>query len=88
MKDVFNQGTEDQYPDNETSRTSIKLWANYKYNKKLSYKLAFWYEDYDADNWAIDDVPAYTANSGALFLDGDSPDYDVTVITLSATYRF
>ena len=88
MKDVFNPGTEDQYPDNETSRTSIKLWANYKYNKNMSYKLALWYEDYDEDNWAFDDVPAYTANSGALFLDGDSPDYDATVITLSGTYRF
>lgn len=88
MKDVFNPGTEDQYPDTETSRTSIKLWANYKYNKNLSYKLAFWFEDYDADDWAIDGVPAYTANSGALFLDGDSLDYDVSVITLSATYRF
>ena len=88
MKDVFNPGTENQYPDNETSRTSVRLWANYTYNDNLSYKLSFWYEEYDAENWAYDDVPAYTSNSGILYIEGDDPDYDVNVISLSATYRF
>jgi MtrB/PioB family decaheme-associated outer membrane protein len=90
MKNLANPGTENQYPDNRTELTSIKLWTDYHYSKKLVYKLGYWYEKYSADNWAIDGFSAYdpTAVENALLFGNTTLDYDVHVITASASYRY
>ena len=44
------------YPDLETDLTSLKLWTQYHYRKDISLKLSYWYEDYSADNWALDNL--------------------------------
>ena len=90
MKNLANPGTENQYPDNRTELTSIKLWTDYHYSKKLVYKLGYWYEKYSEDNWAIDGFSAYdpTAVEGALLFGNTTLDYDVHVIAASASYRY
>lgn len=90
MKDLASPGTEDQYPDNKTTLTSIKLWTSYDYNKYLSYKLGVSYEDYSADNWAIDGLSAYNSTDVAqtLLLGNETLDYNVYVITVSGRYRY
>ena len=79
-----------QYPDNKTEMASIKLWTDYRYSKKLVYKFGYWYEEYLADNWAIDGLEAYdpTAVARTLLLGNETMDYEVRVFTLSAVYKF
>ena len=78
-----------QYPDTRTELHSAKLWSSYHYNKQLSYKLGYWYERYSADNWAVDGLVPYDPTvEGILLLGNETLDYDVSVITLSANYRF
>jgi len=90
MKDFQNPGTESQYPDNNTELTSIKLWTDYNYSKKLVYKFSYWYEKYSEDNWAIDGWSAYdpAAVQNTLLFGNETLDYDVHVISASASYRY
>lgn len=90
MKDLVNPGTEDQYPDTRTELASLKLWTNYHYSKQLVYKLGYWLEDYSADNWAVDGLQPYdpTTVARTLLLGNQTLDYNVYVVTLSASYRY
>jgi len=90
LKDLNNPGTENQYPDTGNELTSVKLWTEYNHSKQLSYKLGLWYEDYTAENWAIDDLLAYdpTAVENTLLLGNETLDYDTYVVTVSASYRY
>ena len=90
MKDLAAPGTEGQYPDTRTELTSIKLWTDYNYSKQLVYKVGLWFEEYSADNWAIDGIPVYdpTVVENALLLGNETLDYNVYVITASLSYRY
>ena len=76
-----------QYPDLKTTLGSIKLWTTYKQSKKLSYKFSYWYEDYSADNWALDGIDPDTVEN-MLLMGEDTLDYDVHVVGASAIYSF
>jgi len=80
-------GTASQYPDLKTSLGSLKLWTIYKQSKKLSYKFSYWYEDYSADNWALDGIDPDTVEN-MLLMGEDTLDYDVHVVGASAIYSF
>jgi len=80
-------GTESQFPDLKTKLTSLKLWALYRYRHNLALKLSYWYEDYDADNWAYDGLQANSLNS-ILLLGEETQDYDTSVIAASLIYHF
>lgn len=90
MKDLVNPGTENQFPDNETELTSFKLWTNYNYNENLVYRLGYWFEDYSEKNWAYDGLDAYdpTVVENALLLGNTALDYQVHVVTVSASYKY
>ena len=90
MKDLVNPGTENQFPDNETEMTSFKLWTNYNYNENLVYKLGYWFEDYSEKNWAYDGLQPYdpTVVENALLLGNTPLDYQVHVVTVSASYKY
>ncbi len=90
MKDLVNPGTESQYPDNKTELTSIKLWTDYNRSKQMVYRLSYWYEKYNEDNWAIDGWLPYdpAAVQNTLLFGNQTLDYDVHVVTVSASYRY
>ena len=90
MKNLVNPGTEDQYPDTKTELTSVKLWTSYNHSKQLSYRLGYWFEEFSADNWAVDGLQPYdpTTAAGILLLGNETQDYNVYVITASASYKF
>ena len=90
MTDLNNPGTEGQYPDTKTELTSVKLWTSYNYSQQLSYRLGFWFEEYTADNWAVDGLQPYdpAAVEGTLLLGNETLDYNAYVITASASYRY
>ena len=90
MSDLAFPGTAGQYPETKTELTSVKLWTSYHHSKQLAYKLGLWFEEYSADNWAIDGLLPYdpAAVENVLLLGNETLDYNVYVITASASYRF
>jgi MtrB/PioB family decaheme-associated outer membrane protein len=89
LTDLSDPGTEGQYPDLETELTRLKLWALYRYRHNLSFKLSYWYEDYDADNWSYDGLTATSGvNNNLLLLGEETQDYDTSVIAASVIYHF
>ena len=90
MRDLAVPGTAGQYPETKTELTSVKLWTSYHHSKQLAYKLGLWFEEYSADNWAIDGVAVYDplAVENMMFLGSETLDYNVYVITASMSYRY
>jgi MtrB/PioB family decaheme-associated outer membrane protein len=76
-----------QYPDLETILNSLKIYARYKHSETLTLKLSYWYQNYDADSWALDDVGPTSAPDTLLLGEGVQ-DYTVHLVAASAAYRF
>lgn len=75
------------YPDVSSKVHTVELSAVYRYSARLDLKFAWWYENYDSDDWALDGVDPDTLSS-VLLTGEDSPDYDNNVLMLSAIYRW
>ena len=90
MTDPLNPGPQNQFPHNETELTSYKQWTTYNYNENLVYRLGYWFEDYSEKNWAYDGLSAYdpTVVENALLLGNTALDYQVHVVTVSASYKY
>jgi MtrB/PioB family decaheme-associated outer membrane protein len=75
------------FPDLKTSLSSLQLWAKYRYSDKIAYKLSYWYEDYNTEDWSVDDL---TNDSVAqyLLLGEDRLDYTQHVVGLSVNVQF
>jgi hypothetical protein len=99
--DILDVGTSStsSYPDLKTELASVKLWAQYHQGKNLVYRISYWYEDYDADNWAVDELgatslinqppPAPAPGTTNYLLTGeDTLDYVAHVIGISVVYQF
>jgi MtrB/PioB family decaheme-associated outer membrane protein len=85
--DVDSGAPDSSFPDLRTDLDSVRLYADYRLKKNTSLHLGYWYEHYDTDDWAIDNVdPDTTAN--VLAFGEDLDDYDVHTVTLSLRYRF
>jgi MtrB/PioB family decaheme-associated outer membrane protein len=91
MKDLSATPTNPgQYPDTRTELTSVKLWTDYNHSEQLIYKFGLWYEEYSADNWAIDGISVYdpTEVENGMLFGNETLDYDVYVLTASLSYRY
>lgn len=74
-------------PGADTRLDSWNLYATYKVRESLSLRMGAWYERYHSSDWAVDGIaPNQLAN--VILLGEDSPDYNVYVVSLSATFRF
>ena len=89
--------TTSPYPELKTYLTSAKLWTQYNHSKTLAYRFYYWYEDYKADNWAVDGlqpdsligIPSPTVGTtNYLLTGGETLDYNVHVIGVSLVYLF
>ena len=87
MKNLDSANRNNDYPDLKTSLTSVKLWTEYHYRRDLAFKLSYWYQDYSADNWAVDNLQEDSINN-LLLLGEDTQDYDVHVVGVSFVYKF
>ena len=67
--------------------SSLKLWALYRYRPNIAYKFSYWYDDFNSDNWALDDLQVDSVTN-ALLLGEESPDYNNHVVAVSVIYRF
>jgi MtrB/PioB family decaheme-associated outer membrane protein len=85
--DVNAPAGESRFPDLSTSLNSVKLYAIYRMKNNVSLRAAYWYEDYDSDNWMLDGVAPDTIPNVLAF--GElSPRYHLHVVALSVKYVF
>jgi MtrB/PioB family decaheme-associated outer membrane protein len=75
------------FPDLTTRLNSARLYVNFAPKQRLSLRLAYWYEEYRSDDWALDGVTPSTINNVLAFGE-DSPSYHINVLTLSGRYDF
>jgi MtrB/PioB family decaheme-associated outer membrane protein len=74
-----------RFPDLGSRLDSIKLYATYQLKRRLSVHLAYWYENYNSQDWMLDGVtPSTIAN--VISLGQGSPSYHIHVVTVSARY--
>lgn len=74
------------FPDLTSRLHSARLYATFRPKKRLSLRLAYWYESYRSEDWTLDDVTPSTLGNVLAFGQG-SPSYHLSVITLSARYE-
>ncbi len=75
-----------RFPDLETRLDTATLWLSYALGERLSLRASVLYEHFDGDDWMLDGV-GVTRLPAALLTGIDTPDYDVTVLGLSFTWR-
>ena len=94
----LTSATTSPYPDLKTELASAKLWVQYHQSKNLAYQFSYWYEKYDEDNWAVDDLqvdslinvpsPSPGTFTDYLLTGEQTLDYKVNVIGVSLVYLF
>jgi MtrB/PioB family decaheme-associated outer membrane protein len=73
-------------PDLKTTLNSVSLYADYKVMKNLTMRLAYLFEDYHTDDFALDGIGVPIPL--VLTLGNDSPNYSVHVVGLSAIITY
>ncbi len=75
------------FPDLETDLDSLKLYADYRLDEKLTLHAAYWYEKYDSKDWMVDGVTPDTIPNVISFGE-ESPEYNQHVVMMSVRYSF
>ena len=75
------------YPELTSDMLSIRLAATYRYDKQTDFRFAYWHEQLDTDDWALDDQDV-NSTPNVLLTGEQSPNYDDHLIMLSVIRRF
>lgn len=85
---VTNDGNaEAPFPVLTTDLRNIRLHVDYEMNERWGIGMEAYNEKYDTADWLVDGIGPYTID-GVLTMGEESPDYNVNVVRLLATYRF
>ena len=77
------------FPDIKTQLNSLKLYAQYNHTRNMAFRLRYWHEKYDSEDWSLDGVDTTSLDyPNSLFMAEGSPRYNVDVIGLSMLYSF
>ena len=77
------------FPDIKTKLNSLKLYAQYNHTRNMAFRLRYWHERFDSEDWSLDGVePVSLDYPTSLFMAEGSPSYDVDLIGLSLLYSF
>ena len=75
------------FPTARTKLDSVRFFATYKLDEKMSLTGSYWHERYSAEDWHLDGVlPATVSN--LLAFGEQAPHYRVNVVRVSLRYRF
>ena len=74
-------------PRDHTRLDALSLRARWQWRPQLAFNAGYRYEEYDSSDWSVDGVEANQLANVILFGE-DSPDYDVHVFGVSATYTW
>ena len=83
---AINISVGEPFPDLTTQRDTLTLYGDYIIDEKLTVKASYQYENYDEDNWYIDNVAPDTL-SNVLTLGETAPNYNIGVIWISLLYN-
>jgi hypothetical protein len=79
-------GLKDDFPTLKTRSHTARMNVSYDLNPQMKLMGGWWYARYRSDDWALDGVgPATIGN--VLTWGGNSPDYELSVISLRFEYR-
>ena len=86
--DIFTTlaGAGEPFPTLTTELDNIRLYVDYDINERWAITLEAYNEQYDSTDWAVDGVGPLTVD-GLLTMGELSPDYDVNVVRVLATWR-
>jgi MtrB/PioB family decaheme-associated outer membrane protein len=80
------------FPDNETTLHNVSVQGDLQITRNLSMRVGYLFEDFDSDDWAIDQVcPAclnFSGNAAVIATGESSPHYSAHVVSWSLIYRF
>lgn len=80
-------GLEQPFPDLESRLQQLRLELSYPYSARTRLLLSYWYERFEAEDWALEGVDPDTVSS-LLSLGAEPYDYHVNVIFLGLQYHF
>jgi len=83
---VAQFGVNDSFPKFRSTRNTAKLDVTYELNPRVQLRGGWLYEHYRSSDWHIDGTEPDTLSS-VLTWGAASPDYEVSVIGVSFTYR-
>ncbi|WP_341581250.1 MtrB/PioB family decaheme-associated outer membrane protein [Marinobacter metalliresistant] len=84
----INSRTPDQeLPKLEADRFSTRIYGEYSLSDRWSYRLDYWLEYYDQEDFFIDGLAPDTSDN-VLTANRESPDYLIHAVGISARYRF
>ncbi|HET9823216.1 MAG TPA: MtrB/PioB family decaheme-associated outer membrane protein [Burkholderiaceae bacterium] len=78
---------EPAFPTQKVSLDSVRLFATYRLNEKMSVTGSLWHEEYGAQDWRLDGVAADTLPN-LLTFGQQAPSYRVNVIRVALRYQF
>lgn len=84
---IDSRTSEPSFPNLQTDRISGRLYGEYAFSEQWSYRLDYWLEHYEQDDFFIDGVAPDTIDN-VLTTGRESPDYVIHAMGLSAQYRF
>ena len=79
-------GVGEPFPTLTTELDNIRLYVDYDINERWAITLEAYNEQYDSTDWTVDGVGPLTVD-GLLTMGEVSPDYDVNVVRVLATWR-
>jgi MtrB/PioB family decaheme-associated outer membrane protein len=85
--DIDSAAVAEPFPDLTTELDSLKLYLDYRIDENLTLQAAYWHEEYDSRDWALEDVDP-DAVGNLLAFGEQSPSYDNDVVKLSMSLRF
>jgi MtrB/PioB family decaheme-associated outer membrane protein len=92
---VSSDTTLTQFPQLKTVLTLATLSLTHAVSKDLDYTLRYWYESWNEDNWAADQMQPYMGDPGndpgsvtAVYLGIDFKNYTNNVVSALVRYRF
>ena len=77
------------FPNIKTVLNSFKLYGQYNHTRNLAFRLRYWHEEYDSEDWSLEGVdPVSLDYPTSLFMAEGSSEYNVDVVGLSMLYSF
>ena len=84
---VTDAGAGSPFPTLTTELKNIRLFVDYEVNEHWAVGMEAYKEQYDTSDWMVDGIGPYTID-GVFTMGEESPDYDVNVFRVLASYRF
>lgn len=84
---IDSRTSDQDFPRLEADRFSTRLYGEYTYSDHWSYRLDYWVEHYDQEDFFTDGVAPDTTDN-VLTAGRESPNYVIHAVGLSARYRF